>query len=142
MPRFVLSGLTRQLCAPHIERLGAFHASQCGYCTPGFTVAMHGVLREAQERNAAPTANDFQAGLDGNLCRCTGYRPIIDACKVRVWWVLQWNCCSMFSVPGLGRGWAARQSPMPLPLPVAERRVEASAVPSQLQEPSSRDVAL
>ena len=44
---------------------------------------MHGVLREAQERNVTPTADDFQAGLDGNLCRCTGYRPIIDACKVR-----------------------------------------------------------
>ncbi len=45
-------------------------------------VAAHGVLRKAEAEGRSATADDFQSGLDGNLCRCTGYRPIIDACKV------------------------------------------------------------
>lgn len=65
------------------ERFAGFHASQCGFCTPGFVVAAHGVVRRAAAAGkGAPTADDFAAGLDGNLCRCTGYRPIVDACKV------------------------------------------------------------
>ena len=51
------------------------HGSQCGFCTPGFVVAMTGLL----EDNEAPTTEDWRYGLTGNLCRCTGYSPIIEA---------------------------------------------------------------
>ncbi len=70
------------------ERIAAFHGSQCGFCTPGFVVACHAALSRAREAGRAPTADEMQTALDGNLCRCTGYRPILDACKV---WQLHCN---------------------------------------------------
>jgi xanthine dehydrogenase small subunit len=51
------------------------HGSQCGFCTPGFVMAMTGML----EADAAPADADWRRGLTGNLCRCTGYTPILDA---------------------------------------------------------------
>ncbi len=51
------------------------HGSQCGFCTPGFVVAMTGLLEECEELDEAA----MRCGLTGNLCRCTGYTPIIDA---------------------------------------------------------------
>ncbi len=51
------------------------HGSQCGFCTPGFVVAMEGLL-ESQPRCDAAT---LRAALAGNLCRCTGYVPILEA---------------------------------------------------------------
>ena len=51
------------------------HASQCGFCTPGFVMCMF-ALYHAGERPDRATVNDW---LAGNLCRCTGYRPIADA---------------------------------------------------------------
>ncbi len=51
------------------------HGSQCGFCTPGFVMAMSGVM----EGNRSPTICDWRHGLTGNLCRCTGYSPIIAA---------------------------------------------------------------
>jgi xanthine dehydrogenase small subunit len=50
------------------------HGSQCGFCTPGFVMAMTGLL-EADDAVEA----DWRRGLTGNLCRCTGYVPILDA---------------------------------------------------------------
>lgn len=66
------------------ERIAQFHGSQCGFCTPGIVVACHATLLRAAERGVKPTPDDLQTGLDGNLCRCTGYRPILDACKVEL----------------------------------------------------------
>jgi xanthine dehydrogenase small subunit len=51
------------------------HGAQCGYCTPGFVMAMAGMF-ECGER---PEAHDVRAALTGNLCRCTGYESIIKA---------------------------------------------------------------
>ena len=51
------------------------HGSQCGFCTPGFVVAMTGIL-EAED---SPSVDDWRHGLTGNLYRCTGYSPIIAA---------------------------------------------------------------
>jgi aerobic-type carbon monoxide dehydrogenase small subunit (CoxS/CutS family) len=50
-------------------------ALQCGFCTPGFLVMAHALLKE----NPDPTEHEIVEYLDGNICRCTGYRPIIDA---------------------------------------------------------------
>ena len=53
------------------------HGSQCGFCTPGFVMAMTGLLEE----DASPDEDAWRHGLTGNLCRCTGYVPILDAAK-------------------------------------------------------------
>ncbi len=51
------------------------HGAQCGYCTPGFITAMAGMFEHTEH----PTAADVRCALTGNLCRCTGYEPIIKA---------------------------------------------------------------
>ena len=51
------------------------HGLQCGYCTPGMIMAAAQLL----ERNAAPTREEIRHGLEGNLCRCTGYQHIVEA---------------------------------------------------------------
>jgi xanthine dehydrogenase small subunit len=53
-----------------------YHGSQCGFCTPGFIMSMFALYKN----NPAPTRANIDDALSGNLCRCTGYRPIIDAC--------------------------------------------------------------
>jgi len=50
-------------------------ALQCGYCTPGFVIAAHGLLRE----NPDPTLEEVKEGLSGNLCRCGCYQGIAQA---------------------------------------------------------------
>ena len=50
-------------------------AIQCGFCTPGMIMAVYALL----ERNPSPSETQIKRGLEGNLCRCTGYRKIIDA---------------------------------------------------------------
>ncbi len=52
------------------------HGSQCGFCTPGFVMSMFALYHE----NASPDRAEIDDALAGNLCRCTGYRPIVDAC--------------------------------------------------------------
>jgi carbon-monoxide dehydrogenase small subunit len=51
------------------------HALQCGYCTPGMIMASLDLLRE----NADPSDDEIREGLEGNLCRCTGYQNIVRA---------------------------------------------------------------
>ena len=51
------------------------HASQCGFCTPGFVMSLFGLYLN----HPAPNREDVVTALSGNLCRCTGYRPIVDA---------------------------------------------------------------
>lgn len=62
---------------PAQERIAKFHGSQCGFCTPGFVMSLYAVLRN----NKDPSAHDLEEAFDGNLCRCTGYRPILDAAR-------------------------------------------------------------
>jgi len=52
-------------------------ALQCGFCTPGQLIAARALLEE----NPSPSVEDVQAGMSGNLCRCTGYKRIIDAIR-------------------------------------------------------------
>jgi xanthine dehydrogenase small subunit len=54
------------------------HGTQCGFCTPGFVMAILGLLLN----NSNPTDEDILAGLEGNLCRCTGYDSILKAVKL------------------------------------------------------------
>ena len=51
------------------------HGLQCGYCTPGFVMASVSLLKE----NPSPSEEEIRLGLEGNLCRCTGYHNILKA---------------------------------------------------------------
>ena len=62
---------------PVQQALVECHASQCGFCTPGFVMSLFALYKSA-ERPSRRAIND---ALAGNLCRCTGYRPIVDAAR-------------------------------------------------------------
>ncbi|KAK4785485.1 hypothetical protein SAY86_002174 [Trapa natans] len=64
---------------PIQESLALSHGSQCGFCTPGFVMSMYALLRSSE---TPPTEEQIEECLSGNLCRCTGYRPILDAFRV------------------------------------------------------------
>jgi carbon-monoxide dehydrogenase small subunit len=53
------------------------HALQCGFCTPGMIMTSKQLL----ERNPSPTEAEIRHGLEGNLCRCTGYQHIVNAVR-------------------------------------------------------------
>jgi aerobic carbon-monoxide dehydrogenase small subunit len=53
------------------------HGAQCGFCTPGMIMAS----RQLLERNPHPTEAEIRHGIEGNLCRCTGYQHIVNAVK-------------------------------------------------------------
>lgn len=55
------------------------HASQCGFCTPGIAMTLAACLEQAQTQGRRPDREGIVQALAGNLCRCTGYRPIIQA---------------------------------------------------------------
>lgn len=60
---------------PTQERVAMGNGSQCGFCTPGIVMSLYALLRN----NSEPSEHDVEEAFDGNLCRCTGYRPILDA---------------------------------------------------------------
>jgi xanthine dehydrogenase small subunit len=60
---------------PVQQSLVDFHASQCGFCTPGFVMSMFALFKTDADINR----ESIDDALSGNLCRCTGYRPIIEA---------------------------------------------------------------
>lgn len=62
---------------PAQERIAKSNGSQCGFCTPGIVMSLYALLRNDPD----PTEHDVEEAFDGNLCRCTGYRPILDAAQ-------------------------------------------------------------
>src|SRR3954453_376886 len=83
---------------PMEEAFRQCHGLQCGYCTPGMVMAAVGLLDE----NPTPTEREVRLGLEGNLCRCTGYHNIVKVVLSCAW---------------LQHGVSARPPPRPLPLP-------------------------
>lgn len=57
------------------QNFRSHHALQCGFCTPGMVTTAHAFL----ERNRQPSRDQAREAISGNICRCTGYVPIIDA---------------------------------------------------------------
>jgi carbon-monoxide dehydrogenase small subunit len=66
---------TNGVMAPMQEAFRENHALQCGFCTPGMVMAAVSLLKE----NPKPTEAEVREGLEGNLCRCTGYHNIVKA---------------------------------------------------------------
>ena len=69
--------------APHPAQTAMVecHASQCGFCTPGFVMSLFAMYQNHTRKGRAITRELAQEELSGNLCRCTGYRPILDAAQ-------------------------------------------------------------
>ncbi|WDZ97515.1 xanthine dehydrogenase small subunit [Herbaspirillum sp. WKF16] len=57
------------------------HGSQCGFCTPGFVMSLWGLYLKHDKDGIEPSRREIDDALSGNLCRCTGYRPIVDAAR-------------------------------------------------------------
>lgn len=74
---------------PIHQRFSGFHASQCGFCTPGMCMSLFSALVNVDKSNRPEppdgfsklTVSEAEKAVAGNLCRCTGYRPILDVCK-------------------------------------------------------------
>lgn len=65
---------------PSQEAMVQCHGSQCGFCTPGFVMSLFGLYQNTKGGQGV-TREQAQVDLSGNLCRCTGYRPILDAAQ-------------------------------------------------------------
>ncbi|KAF7567386.1 XdhB, Xanthine dehydrogenase, molybdopterin-binding subunit B [Pyrenophora tritici-repentis] len=74
---------------PLQERIAKLHGSQCGFCTPGIVMSLYAVVRnaydpETKKFHLSAREIEMEGHLDGNLCRCTGYKPILQAAKTFV----------------------------------------------------------
>jgi carbon-monoxide dehydrogenase small subunit len=70
-----IEGLAGEELHPMQRAFTEQHAAQCGYCTPGMIMAAVSLL----EDNPSPSEDEIRHGLEGNLCRCTGYHNIVKA---------------------------------------------------------------
>jgi len=67
---------------PAQERVAKGNGSQCGFCTPGIVMSLYALLRNSEGKDL--TEEEVEEAFDGNLCRCTGYKPILDAARTFV----------------------------------------------------------
>uniref|UniRef100_A0A0G2K1Z5 Aldehyde oxidase 3 n=1 Tax=Rattus norvegicus TaxID=10116 RepID=A0A0G2K1Z5_RAT len=70
-------GSTKTRIHPVQERIAKGHGTQCGFCTPGMVMSIYTLLRNHPE----PSTEQIMETLGGNLCRCTGYRPIVESAR-------------------------------------------------------------
>ena len=71
---------------PLQERIAKLHGSQCGFCTPGIVMSLYALIRNSYDSQTnvfdlSAENIELEGALDGNLCRCTGYKPILQAAK-------------------------------------------------------------
>nr|XP_056708333.1 xanthine dehydrogenase/oxidase [Euleptes europaea] len=95
-------GSTKTRLHPVQERIAKTHGSQCGFCTPGIVMSMYTLLRNQSE----PKMEEIEDAFQGNLCRCTGYRPILEGYRT---FARDWKCCGE-KVNGLGCCMAGKEN--------------------------------
>lgn len=77
-----VDGLGARSLHPIQQALVDYHASQCGFCTPGFVMSLFAISKQKRNKQKKHySRHEIIESIDGNLCRCTGYRPIIDAAE-------------------------------------------------------------
>ena len=74
-----LKAMTAEPLHPVQQAMVECHGSQCGFCTPGFVMSLWSTYEHHQACATPPSRQQLADDLSGNLCRCTGYRPILDA---------------------------------------------------------------
>ncbi|XP_055472592.1 aldehyde oxidase 3 isoform X1 [Psammomys obesus] len=82
-------GSTKTRIHPVQERIAKSHGTQCGFCMPGMVMSIYTLLRNHPE----PSTEQIMESLGGNLCRCTGYRPIVESVKS---FSPSSSCCLMY----------------------------------------------
>ncbi|XP_070590412.1 xanthine dehydrogenase/oxidase [Erythrolamprus reginae] len=87
-------GSTKTRLHPVQERIAKSHGSQCGFCTPGIVMSMYTLLRNHPQ----PRMEEIEDAFQGNLCRCTGYRPILEGYRT---FAKEGGCCGKL---GKGKG--------------------------------------
>uniref|UniRef100_A0A803TI00 Xanthine dehydrogenase/oxidase n=1 Tax=Anolis carolinensis TaxID=28377 RepID=A0A803TI00_ANOCA len=97
-------GNTKTRLHPVQERIAKSHGSQCGFCTPGIVMSMYTLLRNQPE----PKMEEIEDAFQGNLCRCTGYRPILEGYRT---FAKDWGCCKR-NGNGLGCCMAGKENNM------------------------------
>ncbi|XP_068088896.1 xanthine dehydrogenase/oxidase isoform X2 [Hyperolius riggenbachi] len=85
-------GSTKTRLHPIQERIAKSHGSQCGFCTPGIVMSLYALLRTTPQ----PSMEEIENAFQGNLCRCTGYRPILQGFKT----FAKEGCCGKRSANG------------------------------------------
>ncbi|CAH1792852.1 unnamed protein product, partial [Owenia fusiformis] len=91
-------GSTKTKLHPVQERLAKAYGTQCGFCSPGFVMSMYTLLRNYPE----PSMTQIETALQGNLCRCTGYRAILAGFRTfsKEWTCEEGeNCCQNEKLP-------------------------------------------
>ena len=77
-----VEGLGSHGCYSEVQKtLADGNGSQCGFCSPGWVTAMSALLERARRAKRGLSAKEIETSFDGNLCRCTGYRPILESFK-------------------------------------------------------------
>ncbi|XP_035686516.1 xanthine dehydrogenase/oxidase-like [Branchiostoma floridae] len=97
-------GSTRTRLNPVQERIAKAHGSQCGFCTPGIVMSMYTLLRN----HPTPDMEQLETTLQGNLCRCTGYRPILEGYKTFT--KESHGCCGGMASNGCCRDYQCEQA--------------------------------
>uniref|UniRef100_A0A061R0B9 Xanthine dehydrogenase oxidase n=1 Tax=Tetraselmis sp. GSL018 TaxID=582737 RepID=A0A061R0B9_9CHLO len=124
-------GSQKQGLHPIQEAVSLHNGSQCGYCTPGWVMSMYGLMEGPGPEGDLPTAREIEAHFDGNLCRCTGYRPILDAFKGFAGG--HGGCGELADIEDCA---AYRRSP-PLPRAVAKEAAERRGLPLHFVDAST-----
>lgn len=119
------------------------YGSQCGFCTPGFVMALTGLIEESDAR-AQPADEEIAASLSGNLCRCTGYVQIVEAARA-IEFPRAPRCGDLFDDAGLGASLASNAG-QAVVVTAAGRRMEIArsaehALEVRARRPGSRVVA-
>ncbi|XP_007426249.1 xanthine dehydrogenase/oxidase [Python bivittatus] len=95
-------GSTKTRLHPVQERIAKSHGSQCGFCTPGIVMSMYTLLRNHPQ----PRMEEIEDAFQGNLCRCTGYRPILEGYRT---FAKEAGCCGK-QANGVGCCMAGKES--------------------------------
>ncbi len=110
---------------PAQQSMVDYHGSQCGFCTPGFVMSLFGMYQNHVNKGLAITREMAQEELSGNLCRCTGYKPIFDAAQ------------QMASLPAMWVDEAALLSKLNLLVPANQGREADLTQPSGYVSPTT-----
>ena len=111
---------------PVQKEMAENNASQCGLCTPGWVMAMMGLLA----KNPHPTPQEVEDHFDGNICRCTGYRPILETFQK----IASGNPDELLALPGCCGGKAAEEPAPPRTVAIKSATGSQWLRPSNLQE--------